>query len=244
MNADSEQLRISDAQIKEISGVAIQDSFLSEYYRVWAKLKQREPEYSQHHPILLQFIGLELALVFVAIVFTFPIAFLIAKNLWISSSLEPQYSDLTILVAGLGGLLFFLINLYLYAKSKPLLNLLNLLNELEKYEGIVDIFYRMDKLIAENYIEEDRANRDRMVHALQIAKHGFLHALKSERLVRDYRQVHLPDELFEKLNHNLSELIDFDVQGQDSHYARLINETLEIGINVHRELRKLQQINN
>ena len=241
MDADKEDLRISDTQIQEISGVAIQDSFLSEYYRIWAKLNQKESESFSRYPILLHFLGLELALVFVSGIFAFPVALLIAKNRWLQSSLEPNYSELGGWVALLTGLLFLLTNIYLYLKSKPLINLLHILNELEKYDGIVDVFYRMDGLIAQGYLEADKASRDRMVRALRIAKHGFIHALKSESLVRDYRQVSLPDDLFDKLNHNLSDLIDFDVQSQDSHYARLINETLEIGINVHRELRKLQQ---
>ncbi len=243
MSLDAENLRISDPEIQRISGVSFHDSFLAEYYRMWGRLKLQEQAIAFTMAEIFQFLALELILFFVLLVLTFPLGILVAK--YFGNPGQENFQDLgaIALAIGLATLTFLGLNLYLYFRSKPLLSLLNLLNELEHYEKVVTIFYRMDKLISDGYMEQDKVNRQQMIAALKVTKNSFFHALKAERLVREYRQINLPDELFEILDRNLSELIDFDVQGQDSYYGRLINETLEIGISVHRELRKLQHLN-
>lgn len=240
MNSDSEDLRISDETLQEISGISIHDSFLGEYYRVWAKVSHQEANEEKRNAALLKFSGLELGLFFLTLVIASGTTLLVIKNSW--NSANPNYWIPVASSLGLTAFLFLMINLYVYFNSKPLIYLLNLLNELDNYDRIVTIFYRMDGLITDGYMEQDSENRNQMVQALKITKDSFIHALKAERLVREYHQVQFPDDLFDQLDRNLSDLIDFDVQGQDGHYGRLINETLEIGISVHRELRKLQQV--
>jgi hypothetical protein len=240
MNSDSEDLRISDETLQKISGISIHDSFLGEYYRVWAKVSHQESNEEKRNAALLKFSGLELGLFFLTLVIASGTTLLVIKNSW--NSANPNYWLPVASSLGLTAFLFLMINLYVYLNSKPLIYLLNLLNELDNYERIITIFYRMDGLITDGYMEQDTENRHQMVQALKITKDSFIHALKAERLVREYHQVQLPNDLFHQLDRNLSDLIDFDVQGQDGHYGRLINETLEIGISVHRELRKLQQV--
>lgn len=240
MNSDSEDLQISDETLQKISGISIHDSFLGEYYRVWAKVSHQESNEEKRNAALLKFSGLELGLFFLTLVIASGTTLLVIKNSW--NSANPNYWIPVASSLGLTAFLFFIINLYVYLSSKSLIYLLNLLNELDNYERIVTIFYRMDGLITDGYMEQDTENRNQMIEALKITKDSFIHALKAERLVREYHQIQLPDDLFHQLDRNLSDLIDFDVQGQDGHYGRLINETLEIGISVHRELRKLQQV--
>ncbi|MDJ1177101.1 hypothetical protein [Roseofilum capinflatum] len=240
MNPDSEDLRISDETLQKISGISIHDSFLGEYYRVWAKINHKESNEEKRNAALLRFSGLELGLFFFTLVIASGTTLLVIRNYWNSN--HPNYWIPVVSSLGLSAGLFLMINLYVYFNSKPLIYLLNLLNELDLYDQIVTVFYRMDRLITDGYIEQDSENRYQMVQALKITKDSFIHALKAERLVREYHQIKLPDDLFNQLDRNLSDLIDFDVQGQDSNYGRLINETLEIGISVHRELRKLQQV--
>ncbi|MDJ1180278.1 hypothetical protein PJF56_15545 [Roseofilum sp. BLCC_M91] len=240
MNPDLEDLRISDETLQKISGISIQDSFLGEYYRVWAKVSQKESNEEKRNAALLRLSGLELGLFFLTLVIASGTTLLVIKNSW--NSANPNYWIPVASSLGLTAFLFLAVNLHVYLNSKPLIYLLNLLNELDNYERIVTVFYRMDRLITDGYMEQDPENRHQMIEALKITKNSFIHALKAERLVREYNQIKLPDDLFDRLDRNLSDLIDFDVQAQDSHYGRLINETLEIGISVHRELRKLQQV--
>ncbi|MBP0011531.1 MAG: hypothetical protein J7545_14875 [Roseofilum sp. SBFL] len=240
MNSDLEDLRISDETLQNISGISIHDSFLGEYYRVWAKVSHQESNDEKRNAALLRFSGLELGLFFLTLVIASGTTLLTIKNSW--NSTNPNYWIPIVSSLGLSAFLFLIINLYVYLNSKPLIYLLTLLNELDNYERIVTIFYRIDQLITDGYMDQDSGNRHQMVEALRITKDSFIHALKAERLVREYHQVKLPDDLFDQLDRNLSDLIDFDIQGQESHYGRLINETLEIGISVHRELRKLQQV--
>lgn len=240
MNPDLEDLRISDETLQKISGISIQDSFLGEYYRVWAKVSQKESNEEKRNAALLRLSGLELGLFFLTLVIASGATLLVIKNSW--NSANPNYWIPVASSLGLTAFLFLAVNLHVYLNSKPLIYLLNLLNELDNYERIVTVFYRMDRLITDGYMEQDPENRHQMIEALKITKNSFIHALKAERLVREYNQIKLPDDLFDQLDRNLSDLIDFDVQAQDSHYGRLINETLEIGISVHRELRKLQQV--
>jgi len=240
MNLDSEDLRISDETLQKISGISIHDSFLGEYYRVWAKVSHKESNEEKRNAALLQFSGLELCLFFLTLVIASGTTLLAIKNSW--NSANPNYWIPVASSLGLTALLFLAVNLHVYLNCKPLIYLLNLLNELDNYDRIVTIFYRMDRLMTEGYMEQDPENQNQMIQALKITKDSFIHALKAERLVREYHQIKLPDDLFNQLDRNLSDLIDFDVQGQDSNYGRLINETLEIGISVHRELRKLQQV--
>jgi len=240
MNLDSEDLRISDEALQRISGISIHDSFLGEYYRVWAKVSHKESNDQKRNAALLRFSGLELGLFFLTLVIASGTTLVVIRNSW--NTTHPNYGLAIASSLGLSVLLFVTINLYVYLNSKPLIHLLNLLNELDNYDRIVTIFYRMDQLISEGYMKQDAENRYQMIQALKMTKDSFIHTLKAERLVREYHQVKLPDDLFDQLDDNLSNLIDFDVQSQDSHYGRLINETLEIGIGVHRELRKLEQV--
>jgi hypothetical protein len=47
-------------------------------------------------------------------------------------------------------------------------------------------------------------------------------------------------ELFANIESNLAALMALDVSDRASEYGRLLNEALEIGMSVHKEVRKLQ----
>lgn len=132
-------------------------------------------------------------------------------------------------------------NIYMWCKTKPLTELAKLLAEVNKYNEVIEAVEIIDRLATVGNLEVNLINRDDVIKALQVTRESLICALQTERILRENQDFIVRRyELFASIENNLTALMDFDVKNQATEYGKLLNEALEIGMTVQREVRKLQ----
>ncbi|MEG3929246.1 hypothetical protein [Microcoleus sp. T3_D1] len=132
-------------------------------------------------------------------------------------------------------------NVYKWVKAKPLATLAGVRDEVEKYHEVTPALDIIDRLTAAGKLQANLINRGEAIEALKITRESLVCALKTERILRKNQQfIGRRYELFANIESNLAALMALDVSDLATEYGRLLNEALEIGMSVHKEVRKLQ----
>ncbi|MEG4270612.1 MULTISPECIES: hypothetical protein [unclassified Microcoleus] len=232
MQADLSELIIPEKELDELSGIALSDGFAADFYRP-AALRDGKKLFS----LLVN----ELLIFCVTLVFSLPIALLANKHnvgLFSDSEIFVRVLQIT-----LGWSLAITVawNVYQWVKAKPLATLAGLLDEVEKYHEVIQALDIIDRLTAAGNLQANLINRADAIEALKITKESLVCALKTERILRENQQfIDRRYELFANIESNLAALMALDVSDRATEYGRLLNEALEIGMSVHKEVRKLQ----
>ena len=118
--------------------------------------------------------------------------------------------------------------------------LVNLLDEVDKYHAVVNAIHINDQLEAAGTPGTSLSDRAKVIEGLQLTRDDLVRALKTERILRENKQVISTNpELFAN---NLRTLQAMQTSSnQASEYGRLLNDALQIAVEVQAEMRKLQQ---
>ena len=231
IQADLDELRISEKDLEDLSGIALSDGFVADFYRP-AALRDAKKLFA----LLLN----ELLIFCVTLVVSLPIALLANQH-------TVGFSDTEILVRvlqitlGLSLAITVAWNVYKWVKAKPLQTLVGLLDEVEKYQEVIKALDIIDRLTAAGNLQANLINRADAIEALQITKKSLVCALQTERIMRENKDfIDRRYELFANIESNLAALMAVNVSDRATEYGRLLNEALEIGMSVHKEVRKLQ----
>jgi hypothetical protein len=118
------------------------------------------------------------------------------------------------------------------------------MDEVDKYNGVIQAITLVDELelVGNSTTQLNHlSNRQEVVEALKVTKESLISALRVERILRRHNSfMDSRYELLANIENNLNTLMSFEVSNQASEYGRLLNESLEIGMSVHKEVRKLQ----
>lgn len=178
------------------------------------------------------------------LIFVMPVSFLVLRN---SGNLPEDSTGvirLFTIISGLCLLGALLSNVYLWKQAKQIKSLARLLDEVEKYNGVIQALILIDELesVGNSTPQRDRLRtRKDVVEALKITKESLISALRVERIIRNHENfIGGRYELLANLENNLNNFMSFDMSDSASEYGRLLNESLRIGITVHKEMRKLQ----
>lgn len=116
--------------------------------------------------------------------------------------------------------------------------LTSLLDDVDKYHAVIKAIDINDQLETAGTPLVSLSDRTLVIEALQLTREDLVRALKSERILRDNKELIATNpELF---TNNLSALRAMQVSSQASEYGRMLNEALQIGLSVQEEMRKLQ----
>ncbi len=176
------------------------------------------------------------------LVVVFTIGLLLARNS--SQSFEDTYNIFLFLqMAVVISLMVTLgCNLYLWIKAKNFLELLNLLDEVNKYNELIEAVDIIERLEAVSQSERNLMNRDALIAALEVTRESLIAALSTEKLLRENKGlIARRAEVFAYLENNFTSLMALDTSNKAGEYGRLLNESLQIGMSVHKEVRKLQK---
>ncbi|MEG3917582.1 hypothetical protein QUA07_00375 [Microcoleus sp. T3_A4] len=232
IQADLEQLKISEKELEDLSGIALSDGFAADFYRP-AALRDGKKLFS----LLVN----ELLIFCVTLVVSLPVALLANKHyvgLFSDSEIFVRVVQLTL---GLSLAITVAWNIYKWVKGKPLATLAGLLDEVEKYHEVIQALDIIDRLTAAGNLQANLINRGDAIEALKITRESLVCALKTERILRENQQfIGRRYELFANIESNLAALMAVEVSDRATEYGRLLNEALEIGMSVHKEVRKLQ----
>lgn len=232
IQADLDELRIPEKELEDLSGIALSDGFTADFYRPAALRDGKK---------LLAFLFHELLIFCVTLVVSLPVALLVNKHE--ADSVSDAALFLRVLQITLGWSLAITVawNVYQWLKAKPLATLAGLLDEVEKYHEVIKALDIIDRLTAAGNLQANLINRQDAIEALKITRESLVCALKTERILRENQKfIGRRYELFANIESNLAALMALDVSDRASEYGRLLNEALEIGMSVHKEVRKLQ----
>ena len=231
IQADLDELRIPEKELEDLSGIALSDGFAADFYRLAAFRDSKK---------LFSFVLNELLIFGVTLVVSLPVALLASKN-------QVGFSDAQIFIRvlqitlGLSLAITVAWNVYKWVKAKPLATLAGLLDEVEKYHEVIKALDIIDRLTAAGNLQANLINRGDAIEALKITRESLVCALKTERILRENKDfIGRRYELFANIESNLAALMALDVSDRATEYGRLLNEALEIGMSVHKEVRKLQ----
>jgi len=227
-----EQLQIPEKELEDLSGIALSDGFAADFYRP-AALRDSKKLFS----ILLN----ELLIFCLTLVVSLPVALLANQhNVGLFSDAEIFVRVLQITLS-LSLAITVAWNAYKWVKAKPLATLAGLLDEVEKYHEVIQALDIIDRLTDAGNLQANLINRGDAIEALKITRESLVCALKTERILRENQKfIGRRYELFANIESNLAALMALDVSDRATEYGRLLNEALEIGMSVHKEVRKLQ----
>jgi hypothetical protein len=131
--------------------------------------------------------------------------------------------------------------LYIWQKSKELQTLGHLLDEVDKHNEILQAVDVIDELGAVQHSTISLIKREEVVDALRATRESLVCALMTEKILRKHQRfIARRHELFTNIEANLATLQTLKVNNQANEYGRLLNEALEIGMSVHREMQRFK----
>ena len=134
----------------------------------------------------------------------------------------------------------FIVNKLIYILGKlytrrKFSNLLELFKEVGKYNKIVQDLYVLDQLDeADNPVQIN--DRESVIEALKITRNGLVRALKTERILREN-----PTFSPQHFNLDLTSLQAEKTMVKAIEYAELLDNAVQVGVSVQKEMRKLQK---
>jgi hypothetical protein len=136
---------------------------------------------------------------------------------------------------------------WFWLKSYSPAALCNLLDEVERYNAVIQAIHINDQLQATGTREMSLGDsvawsspdRLKVLEALRLTKEDLVRALRAERVLRENQSFLVGNP--ELLVTNLRTLQSLQVHDRASEYGRLLNESLQIAVGVQEEMAKLQK---
>lgn len=131
---------------------------------------------------------------------------------------------------------------YLWQKAQKLKILATLLKKLENYNEIIKSLILIEELKTTQNLNPVILSEE-LTPFLELVRDTLINALNLENLLRKHQQlVNNCDELFANLEDNLTTLMRFEPSDRLSEYGNLLGDALQIGMSVHREIKKLRKV--
>jgi len=234
MKAELEDLKITDKELEKLTGFDVNEVFvgsvLGGVYR---------PSALRHPKKLLSFCLTEIFVSLLVFVFTLPIGLYLTKNS--ANGIKELPGILQFLQITLAITLIVIIswNLYMWFKVKHLKTLIQLLEEIDRYNELLEAVDLLDRLEAVGKSQLNLINRKEVLEALKLARDSLVSGLITEKILRGSRNLlaHRYD-LIANIENNLVTLKTLEVNNQANEYRQLLNEALQIGLRVYKEVQQ------
>jgi hypothetical protein len=117
-------------------------------------------------------------------------------------------------------------------------SLTKLLDEVDEYHEVIQAIDINDQLDTAGNTQSNINDRDKVIGALQLIREDLVRALKTERILRDNKKLLANNQ--DLFVNNLANLQALQVSTEAGEYARLLNQSLQIAVDVQSQIRKLQ----
>jgi hypothetical protein len=240
MESDLTALQLSEPELTDLTGIALSESVSGYLCQnpviqdiVTGKIKQ-------NHKTLFSLFFHEGIILFLTFILSLPLALMLTNQ----ANFSPTSSQSLLYFSQISVIFSMLltagVNLWIRWKLKPLFSVIKLLEEVQKYQEVIQAVDVLDQLVAAGNLQGTMINRQEAVKALKITRESLVCALKTERVFRENEAfINQRHQLFANLEQHLTALMAFDVTNQANEYGQLLNEALEIGMSVHQAIRKL-----
>ncbi len=182
---------------------------------------------------------------FLIYVLLFPITLIILRN---SDFLSNNTKGFILVLLSTGFIslsILVIFNYYLWGKAKKLKILAKLLEKVNEYNNLIENLKLVKKL---NNISSDDINLKNspaeieLKSALKLTKNSLVKSIELEKIIKlDRNLSDNPYQLLANLESGLVNLSSFSSDNTDS-YQQLLSQTIEIGLSVHQEMRKTQNL--
>lgn len=232
MEPDLPELKIRDSELEELIGTTLNELLMVNLYHLSSSYTQRQ---------FLSITFNQVVVFSLTLIISLPLTLVITTNTNYAPD-DPRLISLFIkIVIGISLGITVCWNIYMWWKTKPLTELAKLLYEVKKYNEVIEAVEIIDRLAKVGNLEVNLINREDVIQALEVTRESLICALQTERILRENQDFILRRyELFASIENNLAALMNFDVKNQASEYGKLLNEALDIGMSVQKEIRKLQ----
>jgi len=229
-------LRLSHDEVGHLIDMEVSDTFMGRVYR---------PSALRHPKRCLSLLLTEVYAFGMIVVFCLPISLLVARSRGQTFGNDNHTAYFLWIVLGLSVGVILLWNLYMGLKGKELKPLGRLLDEIDHHNEVVDAVILMGELGAARNTAlllsapTPKASKD-VLDALRATRESLVCALVTEKILRRNKRLLVRrQELFENIETNLATLQALQIEHEASEYGQLLNDALQIGLNVHREIHRL-----
>jgi hypothetical protein len=190
---------------------------------------------------LLSFVLTELLVFGLILIFCVPIGIVIVKGLGFLSG-DAQSAIVFFQVALAVSVVINLIwQGYRWSKGRKLKTLAHLVDQVDRHNDIIQVVSVMDELGSIQNSTVSLLDRGEVIKALNATRESLMNALMTERILRKHQRfMTRRQELFASIETNLAALQALQVTNQANEYGHLLNEALQIGLSVRRELDQTQ----
>lgn len=233
MRRDLQELVISPFQVQSLSGVPVAWLYRPRPVRRW---KDWLRQFSAFWDLLRLLLVLDLCCRFLTF-WTGGSLLTLLGRIWIPglySSWRTWLVEWGILaaIAALG-------QAYWIFRSRRLPLLLNLLEEVDRYNRIIQAIHLNDQLVEAGNPEVKLAQRAEVIEALKLTRTDLIRALKTERILRQNED--LIEQQSELFGDNLAALTALQVRERAGEQGRLLDAALQVALHVRSQIRQLQQ---
>ncbi len=251
MESDLTALQFSEAELTDLTGISLSESLSGHLCQnsviqgmITGKIKQKGKCLAianfPNRKILFSLIVNELTIVLVTFVLSLPLVLILINPAQFSPTSSQTLFYLFQITIVFSIILTTAFNLWIRGKVKPLSSLIKLIEEVHKYQEVIQAINVLDKLVAAGNLQAKIINRKQAIKALKITRESLVCALKTERVFRENEAfISQRYQLFANLEQHLTALMALDVTNQSNEYGQLLNEALEIGLSVHQAVGKL-----
>lgn len=232
-----DDLRISHAELDEITGLDISDTFMGHAVR---------PSSLRIPKRLAAFIVTELLALLLIVVFCLPASLVIGRTIPGFTGNASSTVPFLHVSLGISLVIFALWNGYIFFNGRRFKLLATLLDDVDKHNDIIDAVQVMDDLEVAQRSQglapsTSMQNRDELRQALSATRSSLISALMTEKILRKHQRfVNRRHELFTDIETNLITLQTLNRNQEASQYQELLEDALHIGISVRQELEHLK----
>jgi hypothetical protein len=236
MNADLEDLRISDRELERLSGLDVSNIFVGGIFGGVYR-----PSIFQSVSRSLQFLLTEVLVFALLFIFTLPLGLAVTRN---SVNSFNQWSVvLLFLQTTLGTAIVLMIgwNLYMGLRVRRMKSLMRLLDEVDQFNQVLSAIDVLDRLNAVKSSQQ-QFDRQQVLSALGLARDTLVSGLTTEKILRDSRGLLARSgDLAANIERNLVAIETLEVSDRADEYGQLLGEALQIGLSVQREVQQVYQ---
>ncbi len=232
MQRDLQELVISPVQVENLSGIPVAWLYRPRPGRCWKDWLQ---QFSAFWDLLRLLLVLDLFCRFLTFWAGGSLVTLVGRILipGLHSSWSTWLLEWGILaaIAALG-------QAYWIFRSRRMPLLLNLLEEVERYNRIIQAIHINDQLVEAGNPEVKLPQREQIIETLKLIRSDLIRALKTERILRQNKN--FIEQQSEFFGDDLATLAALQVREQASEQSRLLETALQIALQVRSQLSQLQ----
>ena len=220
-----DNLRITDRELDQITGLDISNTTMGWAYRQTAFNAQNKSAFFTEQLLNLC----------VAAIFCLPITLMLARTIS-GNNTEAVWRWLPVgLISAVA--LTTTWTFYRWRQGKQLTTLSHLLDDIDRFNQTVDAIELLEELGAAKNNPPSLENRQEVAEALHLTRESLIYGLTTEKIMRNHHQfIARKQEMFASIERNLATLQLLQVTGEADEYSRLLNEAVQIGTSVHKEL--------